>query len=95
MRRNGGGGGGDGGGGMRADLDAFMSSATARLPAWPPHVLDYLRLVMIARGGAKALSIRSEVVAYAAATARAADEFSRDWWIMLATSSNTYRTLSS
>ena len=63
-----GGGGGEGGGrggaGVREALDGFMAAAAEALAEWPPHVLDYLRMVMIARGGAKALSIRSETVAY-------------------------------
>jgi hypothetical protein len=61
---------------LREELDAFMAAAAEELPHWPAHVLHYLRMVMIARGGAKALSIRSETVAYLDHLQRTADGFS-------------------
>ena len=48
-------------------LGRLMSAHRVALPTWPPHVHDFVRLSLIARGGAKALSIRDGLRAYCAA----------------------------
>jgi hypothetical protein len=57
------------------ELQRFIAAAAAQLPGWPPHVIHYLEVVMIARGGAKALSIRSETVGYLDHLSCTADAF--------------------
>ena len=46
-------------------LARFSALARARLPRWPPHLLHHLELVLIARGGVKALAIRAETKLWA------------------------------
>ena len=43
---------------VRAQLASFTSLAASLLPGWPAHALAYLERALVARGGAKALSIR-------------------------------------
>ena len=43
---------------LRAGLAAVMEAHKRSLPHWPPHVHEFVRLSLVARGGAKALSIR-------------------------------------
>ena len=62
---------------VQAELDAFMALAAERLPGWPDHALAYLRAVLIARGAAKALSIRSETAAFLTHLSRVAEDFAK------------------
>ena len=56
---------------VRRQLDAFLADATSSnahsgpLRDWPRHILQYVELVLVARGGAKALSVRAETERYA------------------------------
>ena len=65
---------GIGGGGMYSELNEFMEAIEARL-GWPSHVNNFVRQVMIARGGAKALIIRSQLRTYGEHLNAAAADF--------------------
>ena len=56
-------------------LARFSALARARLPRWPPHLLHHLELVLIARGGVKALSIRAETKLWASTLGAVARKF--------------------
>jgi hypothetical protein len=42
---------------------------------WPAHIVGYVELVMVARGGAKALSVRAETERYALHLSDVSDKF--------------------
>ena len=64
---------------VRRQLDAFLADATSAphgpLHDWPAHIVGYVELVMVARGGAKALSVRAETERYALHLSDVSDKF--------------------
>ena len=49
---------------LRGGLADVMSAHVKALPSWPSHVHDFVRLSLVARGGAKAVSIRAACGVY-------------------------------
>ena len=54
---------------MMRGLEAAAEVMRRELPSWPAHVHAFVRLVMIANGAAKALSIRDGYACYVRALA--------------------------